>query len=83
MNMSERVEKVLEMELKLELKKEFGSGGDLIRILLLADVGEDEAFAYIKLIKPKQATKIATNSDDYRFEDKENRDENTSNEIVR
>ena len=40
-------------------------------ILLLAALGSGGAFAYIKLIKPRQGAKVSADPDDYEFEDEE------------
>ena len=43
----------------------------LVLILLLAALGGGGAFAYIKFIRPKQASKASADPDDYDFADEE------------
>ena len=45
---------------------------------LLAALGGGGAFAYIKFIKPKQASKVSADPDDYEFEDEEYENEDVS-----
>lgn len=72
-NMSECAGKVpeVEPEPEPEPEKESGSGGALVLILLLAVLGGGGVFAYIKFIRPKQASKASADPDDYDFEDEE------------
>ena len=48
-----------------------GGVGALALILVLAVLGGGGAFAYIKFIKPKQASRVSADPDDYLFEDEE------------
>ena len=43
----------------------------ILRILVLVVLGGGGAFAYIKFIRPKQATKASADPDDYDFADEE------------
>ena len=68
-NMSECAGKAPEPE--PEPEKESGSSGALVLILLLAVLGGGGAFACIKFIRPKQASKASADPDDYDFADEE------------
>ena len=60
-------EVVAEPEPEAEQPEKKSSGGLLVIVLLLALAGGG-AFAYVKLIKPKQGVKVSTDPDDYDFE---------------
>ena len=59
-----------------------GGMGALALVLVLVVLGGGGAFAYIKFIRPKQASKFSADPDDYDFEDEEYENEDTDNEIV-
>ena len=56
-----------EPEPEAEQPEKKSSGGLLVIVLLLALAGGG-AFAYVKLIKPKQGVKVSADPDDYDFE---------------
>ena len=60
-------EVVAEPEPEAEKPEKKSSGGLLVIVLLLALAGGG-AFAYVKLIKPKQGVKVSADPDDYDFE---------------
>ncbi|MCQ5029127.1 DUF4366 domain-containing protein [Flavonifractor sp. DFI.6.63] len=60
-------EVVAEPEPEAEQPEKKSSGGLLVIVLLLALAGGG-AFAYVKLIKPKQGVKVSADPDDYDFE---------------
>lgn len=68
-------EVVAEPEPEPEQPEEKSSGGLLVIVLLLTLAGGG-AFAYVKLIKPKQGEKVSADPDDYDFEDEEYLTEN-------
>ena len=72
-NMSECAGKAPEEEPEPEPEpeKESGSGGALALVLVLVVLGGGGAFAYIKFIRPKQASKASADPDDYDFADEE------------
>ena len=72
-NMSECAGKAPEEEPEPEPEpeKESGSGGALALVLVLLVLGGGGAFAYIKFIRPKQASKASADPDDYDFADEE------------
>ena len=63
-------EVVAEPEPEPEQPEKKSSGGLLVIVLLLTLAGGG-AFAYVKLIKPKQGVKVSADPDDYDFEDEE------------
>ena len=63
-------EVVAEPEPEAEQPEKKSSSGLLVIVLLLTLAGGG-AFAYVKLIKPKQGVKVSTDPDDYDFEDEE------------
>ena len=73
-------EEVAEPEPEAEQPEKKSSGGLLVIVLLLALAGGG-AFAYVKLIKPKQGVKVSTDPDDYDFEDEEMVNENTEDNV--
>ena len=48
-----------------------GGMGSLALVLALVVLGGGGAFAYIKFIRPKQASKVSADPDDYDFADEE------------
>ena len=70
-NMSECAGVEPEVEPEPEPEEESGGGGALALVLVLLVLGGGGAFAYIKFIRPKQASKVSADPDDYDFEDEE------------
>ena len=80
-NLSECIGKEAVAEPEPEQPEKKSGGGLLVIVLLLALAGGG-AFAYVKLIKPKQGVKVSADPDDYDFEDEEmvNEDEQEDTE---
>lgn len=73
-NMSECAGKAPEVEPEPEPEPEAeksGGMGALALVLALVVLGGGGAFAYIKFIRPKQASKVSADPDDYDFADEE------------
>ena len=56
---------------KLPEAEKSGGMGALALVLALVVLGGGGAFAYIKFIRPKQASKVSADPDDYDFADEE------------
>lgn len=57
------------------------SGSGLLAVVALLVLAGGGAFAYVKLIKPKQGVKVSADPDDYDFEDEEYLTEDESGDI--
>ena len=81
-NLSECIgkEAAAEPEPEPEQLEKKSSGGLLVVVLLLTLAGGG-AFAYAKLIKPKQGVKVSADPDDYDFEDEEMVNEDTEDNV--
>ena len=73
-------EVVAEPEPEPEQPEKKSSGGLLVIVLLLTLAGGG-AFAYVKLIKPKQGVKVSADPDEYDFEDEEMVNEDTEDNV--